>query len=241
MDGLTDAYRLTSAGDIIQTGKPTAEQKDISQLVALEGDAGAWMLKYSMASGRGDLLLCDENGGILRHRTHKNWSRSWSQIIPVRRQKAHSPGVLFYEAHSGTGEFYDVMDDGDVALSRRHLGWGKTWSQIIPVPAFAGDGTTLLFYDAQEGQGELYSFEKNGEMSLPMTLLKDYEGWRKSWSRIVPICCGGIDSPLLLFYDASAGQGEFYHFAQDYGLIHVATRDGWSKSWSHVLAVKLDS
>ena len=54
-------------------------------------------------------------------------------------------------------------------------------------------------------------------------------------------CCALQEQglPLLLFYDASGGCGEFFRLQEDCSMTLLVTRQpGWSSSWSHILPVR---
>jgi hypothetical protein len=66
-----------------------------------------------------------------------------------------------------------------------------------------------------------------------LNLLRRYTGWRKTWSLIVPYF-GGTLLTDLLFYDANAGEGEFYSTDGQGGINLLQRYNGWRKTWSQI-------
>ena len=87
---------------------------------------------------------------------------------------------------------------------------------------------TLLFYKRSQGKGEVYQIRDNhGNIDL----LKNYPGWRKSWTHIVYSF-----TPSLFFYDSSSGAAECYNLDED-GTMHLVSSTTYSKGWTHIVQV----
>lgn len=86
-------------------------------------------------------------------------------------------------------------------------------------------------------QGEIYTTDGEGNL----TLLKDYGGWRKTWSIIVPGNFSNADNQYaddLLFYDASTGEAEMYTTDGEGNLSLLKSYSGWRKTWSIIVPGK---
>jgi hypothetical protein len=99
--------------------------------------------------------------------------------------------------------------------------------------ARAGIGE-LLFYERPHGYGELYSVDANAGISLQTT----HPNWRDSWAAIVPGRYaakppGGRRD--VLFYDRSAGVGEFYETGNLGDMEQFSVHDNWRGSWSIIV------
>src|SRR5258706_14538433 len=93
----------------------------------------------------------------------------------------------------------------------------------------------LLFYDASNGAGALYSVDAQGNLAL----LHEDDGWRKTWSQIVPTgfylptddFTPGLKHLSLLFYDPIAGGGELYSHDDAGKMTLIQSYSGWGHNW----------
>jgi hypothetical protein len=69
----------------------------------------------------------------------------------------------------------------------------------------------------------------------PMTPLKTYTDWRKSWDIIVPGKFGPSGYTGLLLYDRSAGTASFYDTDGKGGMTPLKTYTDWRKSWDIIV------
>src|SRR5436305_6147750 len=90
----------------------------------------------------------------------------------------------------------------------------------------------LLFYDANAGESEFHNTDSQGNL----TLVQSHNGWRTTWSQIVPGRFGGTSSTDLLFYDANAGESEFHNTDSQGNLTLVQSHNGWRTTWSQIVA-----
>jgi len=197
------------------------------------------LLFYDSTNGQGDFYSTDGTGNMTLIRRHTGWRTTWTHIIPGNFSSSEFTDLLFYDAQAGQGDFYATNGAGEMALLRRHTGWRNTWAQIVPgkfgptsVPP-AEDFTDLLFYDPQAGDGVFYTTNGAGEVAL----LKQYTGWRNTWTQIVPGDFGLPHSPgsALLFYDALAGHGFFYKIDSQLEMSLIAQHTDWRSDWSHIV------
>src|SRR5436309_1843859 len=91
---------------------------------------------------------------------------------------------------------------------------------------------SLLFYDRNAGHGELYSTGGQGDI----TQLKSYDGWRTSWSHIVPSYAtdNSQSETTLLFYDKNSGVAQFYKVDAQ-GNINQLSDSTSSTGWTHII------
>jgi hypothetical protein len=80
-------------------------------------------------------------------------------------------------------------------------------------------------------QAEFYTTDGSGGISL----LKQYAGWRKTWTLIVPGNFGGTSATDLLFYDATTGEGEFYTTDGSGNIALLKKHTGWRQSWKLIV------
>ncbi len=104
----------------------------------------------------------------------------------------------------------------------------------IPLPPIIIDvfHIDLLFYDATVGEAEFYKTDGKGNLSL----LKKMTGFRKTWQSIVPgNFSGGNRFTDLLFYDAAAGEAEFYKTDGKGNLSLLKKTTGFRKTWQAIV------
>jgi hypothetical protein len=140
--------------------------------------------------------------------------------------------LLFYDATAGEAEFYKTDGTGNLSLLKKLTGFRKTWQSIVPGDFGGGRYTGLLFYDAIAGEGEFYNTDDKGNLSL----LKKTTGFRKTWQSIVPgNFSGGNRYTDLLFYDATAGEAEFYKTDGRGNLSLLKKLTGFRKTWQSIV------
>src|SRR5262249_44349790 len=68
-------------------------------------------------------------------------------------------------------------------------------------------------------------------------LLQHHDGWRPSWTHIVPGIFGNSGRTGLLLYDQAAGFGAFYDTDGQGGIgFPLQEHSNWRTSWTHILA-----
>src|SRR5215472_10511445 len=90
----------------------------------------------------------------------------------------------------------------------------------------------LLFYDQSTGQGELYTTNGLGGISR----VRLHNGWRTSWTQIIPGQFGGSGFADLLFYEATSCTGEFYT-TDGQGRIALLgePHTDWRSTWTQII------
>jgi len=88
------------------------------------------------------------------------------------------------------------------------------------------------------GEGEFYSTDKG-----TIQMLKQHTNWRNSWSLIIPGRFGTNQyfEMDLLFYDRTAGVGEFYRTDLQGNIEMLKQHTNWRNSWSHIVPGKFGS
>jgi hypothetical protein len=147
--------------------------------------------------------------------------------------------LLFYDPAANTGEFYAVNGQADITIQIQHSDFRSSWKRILAgkfsEQAF---GSTILFYDAAGHTGEFYGTDSTGSLNQ---VGASHTDWRSSWTQIVRGHFSTSSFDDLLFYDASAGQGEFYKTGNgDVSMIGVTNTD-WRKTWSLIIPGKFSN
>ncbi len=137
-------------------------------------------------------------------------------------------------ALNGEIEIYTLSPQG-MTIAQKQGGLPSTWDLLVPGSyAEFGEHTDLLFYDRTSGTGTFLTTDMAGALQL----LQWHKGWRTSWYQILsghflenqP---GGNNS--LLFYDRTAGHGEFYRVDGKGGISLAAKHTNWHKTWSLIV------
>lgn len=109
-------------------------------------------------------------------------------------------------------------------------------AMVCMISAFFLNGalgqSDLLFYDPTAGEGEFYTTDGSGNIGF----LSGSDGWRRTWSIIVPGNFNGDGYTDLLFYDPTAGEGEFYSTDGSGNVRLMRASDGWRRTWSIIEA-----
>jgi hypothetical protein len=147
--------------------------------------------------------------------------------------------LLFYDPSARTGEFYAINGQADITIQIQDSNLRPSWTRILSghfsQQAF---GTTILFYDAANHTGEFYGSDGTGSL---VQVGPSHTDWRSSWTQIVKGHFSTNSFDDLLFYDASAGQGEFYRTGGNDVLRIGVTNTDWNKSWSLIIPGKFSN
>ncbi len=191
------------------------------------------LLFYDATVGEAEFYKTDGKGNLSLLKKMTGFRKTWQSIVPGDFGGGRFTGLLFYDATVGEGEFYNTNDKGDLSLLKKTTGFRKTWQSIVPGNFSGGNRfTDLLFYDAAAGEAEFYKTDGKGNLSL----LKKTTGFRKTWQSIVPgIFGGGSGSTDLLFYDATAGEAEFYKTDGRGNLSLLKKLTGFRKTWQSIV------
>jgi hypothetical protein len=142
------------------------------------------------------------------------------------------PDLLFYDRNGGIGQLYATNLAGDIGLLATYTNWRTTWTLITAVHVSRARHADVLFYSAHDGLGELYTTNGLGELD---PIKRRYTNWRTTWSIIVPGAFTGTGYSDLLFYDRTAGIGEFYRTDTLGTLTLLARHDDWLRTWSQIV------
>lgn len=186
-----------------------------------------------------------------------------ANLVDPQQASQGATDLLCFDTDANQGRIYASvhdghLDDGTVVQGGPHpMGGGpiigdSDWTHIVAGPLGKGKAK-LLFYSASEGVGAFYGVQKNGNPQL----IKRHTGWRTSWTHILAgnfikdprkVVSGGppwhptgvttAPGPVLnelLFYDAAAGQAEFYSVGEDGSIKLIKTLSGWRGSWHTIL------
>jgi len=147
--------------------------------------------------------------------------------------------LLFYDGASQVAEFHALDQQCNLNIQIQYTNFLPGLARILSGRfSTQNPGTTLLFYDAAHHQGEFHGTDGTGNMVREGPPHTD---WRSSWAQIVKghFAAGSFED--LLFYDASAGQGEFYRTGNgDVTRIGVTNTD-WLTSWTLIVPGKFSN
>jgi len=189
-------------------------------IVRIVGSDFSAVLRYNQATGRGEILACDGNGGLNLRQASDGWRTSWSHVVGGF---ACGSSVLFYEQSTGHCEIYlltynpqddktDVNSLGKMASVELLPG-----ASIVLGGSFGPDAGYCLYYP-EAGRLQFvfaYDFDNNG-----VNIEEQYDGLGDNWDLM---CSAGFWTPdgedykfregrfsSLLCYDRDAGRGEFF-------------------------------
>jgi hypothetical protein len=189
-------------------------------IVRVPGSDFSAVLRYNQATGRGEILDCDETASLRLRQASDGWRTSWSHVVGGF---ACGTSVLFFEQSTGHCEIYQLTyNPKDEHTDVNSL--GKMVSVELPPGAsivlggsFGLDAGYCLYY-AQAGRLQFvfaYDFDNNG-----VNIDEKYDGLGDTWDLI---CAAGFYTPdeedykfregrfsSLLFYDRDVGRGEFF-------------------------------
>ncbi len=178
--------RGLSAQDVIAASRshklPELLSTSVQQKTADASKCYDMLLFYDPLAREGEFYTSDGRGGIHLLEQYAGWRKSWTQIIPGNFGGSKYTDLLFYDPVSGEGEFYTSDGRGGIHFLKRHA-WQKIWTHIIPGNFEGSQYTGLLFYSSSTREGKFFSTDGQGNIRL----LEHYVGWRKSWSKIVPM------------------------------------------------------
>ena len=213
--------RTTHFTTLYASGLLIHSPDDICLLTSDPGWRTSWsIIAPGNFSGRqfSDLLFDDPSAGLGEFYTTEGgnlsllasdpgWRTSWSIIIPCNLTGGTYNDLLFYDPSAGVGEIYSTDGHGGMNLVATNVGWRTSWSVIAACNITGGRYDDLVFYDAAGGTGEIYTTDGHGHLAA---LVASHTDWRTSWSIVKPCNISGGKSSDLMFYDPSAGVGEFY-------------------------------
>lgn len=184
-----------------------------------------------------------------------------ANLVDPQQASQGAVDLLGFDTDANLGRIYASvregrLDDGTIVQGGPHqigdpIIGDSDWTHIVGGPLGRGRAK-VLFYSASEGVGAFFGVQKNGNLEL----IKRHAGWRTSWTHILagnfikdprvaidggPITRPGVitvPGPILnelLFYDAAAGEGEFYSVGEDGSITLIKTLSGWRGSWHTIL------
>ena len=209
--------------------------------------------------GRGEIYHVNDAGQFEFRFRSDTWRSDWHSIVAGDFDGDRvEDDLLFYDQKRGVGEFYRVEGDGALHLMARYTTWRTTWDIIVPIeiPPRHLPGpynqrntprmTGVVFYDREggnlpgKGLGQVYAL--SGLAKMGKSPLSTHRGWRSSWNTIVTGDFNGdYVQDDLLFYDASAGRGEFYQMNRLGNLTKIKFFSGWRTTWDEIIPLRMNS
>ncbi len=239
--GQGEFYSTDGSGGLSQIGSSHLNwRKSWTKIAAGRFSAGGTstdLFFYDSVAGEGEFYGTDGHGGLIRRgATAAKLPKLLTQVVAG---KFGGPGlqddILCYDAESGDLTMFSTGADGRLSRFGGYRKWRQSWTAIIPGDfGGTGSGMDLLFYNAVSGQAEFYAADgKDGLNSIG----KPHLDWRKLWSLIVPGSFGGTGSGTdMLFYDSSAGRGEFFGTDLLGDIVKIGpTHTDWRTSWRAIV------
>lgn len=178
------------------------------------------VLRYKQSEGMGEILECDSQGRLTRRQSSNGWRTTWSHVVGGF---GWGDTVLFYEDVSGHCELYRLTHNPDDPTSDVNA-LGELLSTDLPpgaatvVAGSFGRDAGYCFYYREAGHIQfVYGIDWANNV---VNLAEHYEGLGDRWDLITP---GAFWTPddedykfgdgrfsSLLFYDRTAGRGEFF-------------------------------
>jgi hypothetical protein len=192
------------------------------------------LLFYERSNGYGETYSVDGSSQLSLQTTHPNWRTTWS-LIEAGKFTSKSAGdpldVLFYDSSAGVGEVYQTGNLGQMHRIANTSGWRSSWSIIVPGKFSDSSNVDVLFYDPTAGTGEFYHTDGHGKLT---DLFASYTNLRTTWSMIIPGNFSNSQYDDLLFYDPTAGVGEFYPTGGGIGPL-IAGYTNLRTTWSMII------
>ena len=187
------------------------------------GDHGVdGLLFYDRAGGTGEIYTTDGHGHLTLLASHTNWRTTWTAILVATLTRNRFPDLLFYDASAGTIEVYMTEADGSINLLRATSGLPRDWTMGMTCNVTGGQFGDLAFYSPAAGQ--LHFFTTDGEGALvPLST----QSIGANWSEIHP-----TGFAEFLFYNASAGVGEYHRTDTAGDLTLLKQYTNWRQTWS---------
>jgi len=229
--GLGEFY-TTEGGNLSLLASDTGWRTSWSIIIPCNLTGGTYndLLFYDAGGGTGEFYSTDGHGHLAALvMSNSGWRTSWSIIIPCNLTGGTYNDLLFYDPSAGVGEIYSTDGHGGMNLVATNAGWRTSWSVIAACNITGGRYDDLLFYDAAGGTGEIYTTDGHGHLAA---LVASHTDWRTSWSIVKPCNISGGKSSDLIFYDPSAGVGEFYSTDSGGNISLLHSADNWRSSWA---------
>jgi hypothetical protein len=180
------------------------------------------LLFYDRAAGTGEIYATDGRGGISQLASHTDWRKSWTTILAGAFTRSRYPSLLFYDASAGLVELYETDAGGGISLVGQTSGLPGNWTMGFACNITCGQFPDVAFYAPSAGTLQFFTTDGGG---TPKPLSTQSVG--RTWSQILPTAFAE-----LLFYDASAGAGEYFRATVQGKLTSLQRHTDWRKSWS---------
>jgi hypothetical protein len=239
--GQVMCYATTGDGELTRIGTVDTTLRGSSK-VLVPGQFGrdsqqTGLLAYDASAGQGAFYATDAGGALVPiGKPNTGWRKTWTHLVAGDfGGKTDCTDLMFYDAAAGQGQFFSTPGDGTLTpIGALNTGWRATWTHIVTgrfSTQFAL--TSLLFYDAPGGAAIFYGTTGDGQLKY---VDKTGTGFptRKTWTRLIPGTFSGASTNDVLFYDASAGTGQFCSVSGG-DVSPIGTKDGWRRTWTRVL------
>jgi hypothetical protein len=181
------------------------------------------LLFYDRAGGTGEFYTTDGHGRFAALlASHTDWRSSWTVILAGCFTRNEFPDLLFYDASAGLIEIYSTDVNGGISLVGSTANLPNDWTLGLTCNVTGGQFMDLMFY--RPAAGEVQFFTTDGEGSL-LPLSTQTVG--SNWSQI-----HATAFTEFLFYDASAGVGEYQRSTPTGKMTVLNRHTGWRQSWS---------
>ena len=176
------------------------------------------VLRYNQPEGIGEILGCDSQGHLTRRQFSTGWRTTWSHVVGGFGW-GHT--VLFYEDASGDCEIYRLTYNPDDPTSDV-----DALGELLPIELPPGAATVVAGNFGSDA-GYCFYYRETGQIQFVygwatelMRRAEHYEGLGSGWDLIIAGAFWSADEEdwkfgdgrfsSLLFYDRTAGRGEFF-------------------------------
>jgi hypothetical protein len=250
--GTGDVYRVEADGSLTTLRHYENWRRTWDIIVPGHFEAGTStdLLFYSRADGIGEFYGLNDSGEMEWGRRASGWRTTWSHIVPGWWSSVFPyTDLLFYERSSGEAHVHSTNHHGRLRYVKG-FNIGAGWDLVVP-GTFAGGEfglyTDLLLYNRSAGVGEFHASNDMGMVEInDFVLQMRTDRWRRTWRAIVPgYFAAGSTDPYhgemanctdLFFYDADAGEAEFYNVQRDDPTFRFVRRETRVRTtWTHIV------
>lgn len=235
--GEAELHQIDAFGRLNRLARYTGWRKTWGVLLLDDFGSGDCrdLLLYDPTSGEAEFHSFGSDGSMTRSASYSGWRKTWSTMTSLRLGNG-DPGLLLYDKSDGHAELHAVSI-GKMSLVSSFQGWRTSWKAMVALEPRAS-GSLILLYDAEHGHAEIIEIEQNSQLRL----LAQHDGWRKSWTHLIPGRYTTADIDVrqeVLLYDRAAGHAEIMRVLPGGDVSRTLHFDNWRRTWRSVVATQL--